>query len=73
MLSADLTLNKVGDMNGDGKVNAIDVARANAHAKGVSSLSGYALDCVDVNGDGKVNAIDVALINAHSKGVKSLW
>ena len=73
MLSADLTLNKVGDMNGDGKVNAVDVARANAHAKGVSSLSGYALDCVDVNGDGKVNAVDVALLNAHSKGVKSLW
>ena len=71
--SAEITLNKVGDMNGDGKVNAVDVARANAHAKGVSSLSGYALDCVDVNGDGKVNAIDVALLNAHSKGVKSLW
>ena len=71
--SVEFKLNKTGDMNGDGKINAVDVARANAHAKGASALSGYDLACVDVNGDGKVNAIDVALINAHSKGTKALW
>ena len=71
--SVEFKLNKMGDMNGDGKINAIDVARANAHAKGVSALSDYDLACVDVNGDGRVNAIDVALINAHSKGTKALW
>ncbi len=69
----DVKIHLVGDLTGDGRVNAIDVARANAHAKGVSALSGYDFSCVDVNGDGRVNAVDVALINAHSKGVKSLW
>ncbi len=72
-VSQDVKLHLFGDINGDGKVNAIDVARANAHAKGVTALSGYEFDCVDINGDGRVNAIDVALINAHSKGTKSLW
>ena len=66
-------IHPIGDVNGDGRANAIDVARANGHAKGVTSLSDYDFACVDVNGDGRVNAIDVALINAHSKGTKSLW
>ena len=73
MMSLDFSLNKIGDMNGDGKVNTVDVAKANAHAKGVSTLSGYDLACVDVNGDGKVNTVDVAKMNAHAKGVTTLW
>ncbi len=72
-ITQDFVINLSGDMNGDGKVNAIDVARANAHAKGTKALTGYEFICVDINGDGKVNAIDVALINAHAKGVRSLW
>ena len=31
-------LNKRGDINGDGKVNAVDVALINAHSKAVKSL-----------------------------------
>lgn len=69
----ELQINPVGDGTGDGKVNAIDVARANASAKGVSPVYGYEMDCYDINGDNKINAIDVAKINAHAKGVKSLW
>ena len=71
--SVEFSINKTGDMNGDGKVNTLDVARANAHAKGMSTLSGYDLACVDVNGDGKVNTVDVAKMNAHAKGVTTLW
>lgn len=69
----EFSINKIGDINGDDIVNAIDVAKANAHSKGVSALIGYELACVDINGDGKVNAVDVARINAHSKGIISLW
>ncbi len=72
-MSLDLKINLLGDINGDGKVNTIDVARANAHASGITILSDYSFDCADKNCDGKVNTIDVALINAHAKGVKSLW
>ena len=72
-VSLDFSLNKTGDITGDGKLNTIDVARANAHAKGVASLADYSLDCADVTGDGKVNTIDVARLNAHAKGVSTLW
>lgn len=71
--TCEIDLHKLGDINGDGKVNTVDVARANAHAKGVSSLVGYDFTCVDVNGDSRVNTIDVARMNAHAKGVNSLW
>ncbi len=69
----DTTLLRIGDINGDGKVNTVDVARANAHAKGVSALTGYNFACADINGDGKVNTMDVALMNAHARGVTVLW
>ncbi len=69
----DLQINLLGDINGDGKVNTIDVARANAHAKGVNKISGYDFQCCNINGDGNVNTVDVARINAHAKGVRSLW
>ncbi len=68
-----LKLNKQGDLNGDGKVNTIDVALANAHAKGIKALSDYELTCADITGDSKVNTIDVARINAHAKGIVTLW
>ena len=73
MMSVDFSLNKFGDINGDGKVNTMDVARANASAKGVNALAGYELACADINGDGKVNTMDVARMNAHAKGVLTLW
>ena len=66
-------IHPVGDVNGDGKVNTIDVARANAHAKGVSLLNDYGIVCADINRDGKVNTIDVARMNAHAKNVSSLY
>lgn len=72
-LNFDAEIHLVGDINGDGKVNTLDVARANAHAKGVTEAAGYEFDCADVNGDGNVNTIDVARMNAHAKGVSALW
>ena len=69
----DLVIHLKGDINGDGRVNAPDVALVNAHAKGTKALTGYQFDCANINGDTKVNAPDVALVNAHAKGTKSLW
>ena len=70
--STEFSINKVGDLNGDGKVNTIDVARANAHAKSISALYEYELACADVNGDSRINTVDVAKMNAHAKGVSVL-
>ncbi len=72
-ITQDVKIHVIGDINGDGKVNTMDVARANASAKGVNALADYGFACADVNGDGKVNTMDVARINAHAKGVTSLW
>ncbi|MBE6756638.1 MAG: hypothetical protein E7555_09300, partial [Ruminococcaceae bacterium] len=68
----DAKIHLLGDINGDGKVNSIDVARANAHARGVSSLTGYELASADINGDGKVNSVDVARMNAHARSISLL-
>lgn len=69
----EMQINLIGDINGDGKVNTLDVARANAHAKSVNKVSGYELLCIDVSNDGKVNTIDVSKMNAHAKSVTKLW
>ena len=71
-VTQDVKIHPLGDVNGDGRVNTIDTARANAHARSVASVSGYEFDCLDVNGDGKINTVDVARVNAHARGVSSL-
>ena len=72
-VTCDAKIHLMGDINGDGKVNTLDVARANANARGGTALLGYEFACSDTTGDGKVNTIDVARINAHAKGVTMLW
>lgn len=67
-------LNPLGDINGDGQVTNLDFARANSHAKGVVTLTGYELKCADVvKNDGEVTTMDAGRINSHVKGVSKLW
>ena len=66
-------IHPIGDVNGDGKVNSIDVAMINAHSKGVTPLKDYQFTSADVTGDGRVNSVDVARVNAHAKGVSLLF
>lgn len=61
----DVTL---GDVDGDGEVNAADVARISMYLKGKTTLNEDNLAAADVNGDGKVNAADVTLIRMYLKG-----
>ncbi len=72
-VTQDMKIHLLGDINGDGRANTIDVSRANAHAKGTTSLTGYEFDCANINGDTRVNTVDVARINAHAKGTTSIW
>lgn len=69
----DGKIHLIGDINGDGKVNVVDVAKANAHAKKSVFLEGYELTCADISGEGKVNVVDVAKMNAHAKKSVFLW
>lgn len=69
----DVKIHLKGDVTGDGKINVADYMPVLAHAKGVSSLTGYAMQCSDITGDGKINVADYMPILAHAKGVSLLW
>ncbi|MBE6756358.1 MAG: hypothetical protein E7555_07875 [Ruminococcaceae bacterium] len=72
-ITQNVKIHLKGDINGDGKLNSIDVARANSHARGVAVLTGYELMCADANGNGSANSIDVARMNAHVRSIAALW
>ena len=62
-----------GDINGDGRVNTMDVGLANSHARNKSTLKDYRFKCADVTGDGRINTMDVGRINSHARSKVSLW
>ncbi len=53
---------KTGDVNDDGKVNAIDARTALRAGAQLEILTGKAFDAADVNGDGRVTAQDARSI-----------
>ena len=53
----------IGDANGDGVVNSVDVARTKAQSGTLLSASNFA---EDINGDGTINSVDVAMVKARS-------
>lgn len=59
VLKQDISLQALGDTNGDGKISIGDVAIAYSHTRGRSQLTGYAKDCADLSGDGRINLGDV--------------
>ena len=63
----------LGDINGDGNLNILDVNRANLHYKNKSILTGYEFDCANVIKDKNVNIMDVNKMNLHYKKKSLLW
>jgi hypothetical protein len=59
---------EIGDVNGDGKVNAKDVNLIKKFISGTADLTRYDLEAADMNGDGKINAIDINLIKKAISG-----
>lgn len=68
-VTEDVTVYLIGDVNGDGKIDANDMQRIYAHISGENVLSSIAQG--DVNGDGKVDANDMQRIYAHISGENS--
>lgn len=60
----------LGDVNGDGNVNIIDVSRLLNHVNGSNTLDDIS-NC-DVNGDSAVNIIDVSRLLNHVNGSNTL-
>lgn len=62
----------MGDINGDGVINAVDARWALQSASGVRTLSDEQLAAADVNGDGVINAVDARWILQAASGVRVL-
>lgn len=60
----------LGDVNEDGKINAIDALWVRQSSAGVRVLTEQQKAAADVNGDGKINAIDALWITQKSAGVR---
>lgn len=63
-------LHLLGDLDGNGQVDATDIAAVLAHLRGESEkkLTGYAYTCADYDQNGTVNARDVVLMLHALKG-----
>ncbi len=62
-----------GDVNCDGKINALDYVYIKRHVWNISSLTGVQLVAADVGKrDGAVNALDFVYIKRHVWGISSL-
>ncbi len=63
-----------GDLNGDGKINALDIIFVQRLIVGMDSLTDEKKALADINGDGKVNALDIIFIQRHIVGLeKIVW
>lgn len=60
-----------GDVNGDGKINAIDARWILQSASGERTLTAEQRARADVNGDGKINAIDARWILQIASGERT--
>ena len=64
----------LGDVNGDGRVNAMDYTRLLKHVNETQPLTdAYALKCSDVNRDTRVNAMDYTRLLKHVNETQPLW
>ncbi|MBQ8538448.1 MAG: hypothetical protein IJ433_02230 [Ruminococcus sp.] len=64
---------EIGDVDGDGRVDIVDVSEIQLHLAGVKTLSSSSLAAADANGDGDVNIIDATHIQRFlAKLIKKL-
>ena len=61
-----------GDLNGDGKLSAVDYVKIRNYLDGASSLSGVYLKSADSSGDGKVTALDYVKVRNHLDGKSAI-
>ncbi|MHB8061899.1 MAG: dockerin type I domain-containing protein, partial [Ruminiclostridium sp.] len=62
---------KLGDVDNDTQISALDLAAVKKHLLGTGTLSGNALKAADVNASGDVEALDLAEIKQYLLGLIS--
>ena len=62
-----------GDINGDGKINVLDMIKLNRHITGKGTLTSVYLEAADANrrGDG-ATVLDMIILNNHITGKKTI-
>ena len=70
--SGSVTSVKKGDVNGDGKLNILDVLSVQRHILSLGSLSESGKLAADVNGNGKIDIMDVLLMQKDILGIQKL-
>lgn len=58
-----------GDINGDSKINALDLLKVQKHILGINKLSGTSLKAADVSKDNNVNSIDLLKVQKNILGI----
>lgn len=61
-----------GDVNGDGKLNMLDVLKAQRHLLGLETLSGASAAILDINGNGKIDIMDILAMQKDILGIEKL-
>ena len=56
---------KIGDVNGDGRINTNDYTLLSRHILEITTLTGEAFTNGDVNGDGAINSNDATLLQRY--------
>ena len=70
----DTRIYLLGDVNGDGRVNAMDCTRLLTHVNKTQPLTdAYALKCANVNRDSRLNAMDCTRLFTHVNKTQPLW
>ena len=70
--SQNLNTGHRGDLNGDGKINALDIIFVQRLIVGLDQLTDEKKALADINGDGKVNALDIIYIQRHIVGLEKI-
>lgn len=66
------TIIKLGDINGDGKVNTVDALNALKYDVGAIQLSKEQEKALDVNKDNKFNTVDALILLKYDVGLKQI-
>ncbi len=61
-----------GDINGDGKINVLDIVKLQRMIVGLESIDDATTSAADLNGDGKVNVLDIVKLQRHIVGLETI-